>query len=155
MGFIRKIGSALKGEETPAKAYKKAKDLEFKQQLYERREKGYKEQKLKNAEAEGRRSAKGGGGVGGFVTSLQGSIGNTEKAFGFNNIGSIGTGLDFGLGLGPEKKPAQPTRTTRITRSGTVIVTETGGNIGKPQAARKKPEKLGFQNVHNFFDEFE
>jgi hypothetical protein len=146
MGLIRKAKETFSRKETPLKTYKKAKDLEFKQELYEAKQKGRRSEALKLAEQEGRKSVHGGGGFTGLATSLQGSLNNTEKAFGFNNVGNIGSGLDFGFGGmgGSEPKRAPPMRERRILPNGTVVIKE-------PVVAAKKKQRQA--SPYNWMDE--
>lgn len=120
---------------------KKAENIEWKQQLHEAKEKGYRTAALKHAEREG---AKRGGGEGGGFTAkfgsnlnaLGGAINNTERVFGLSgDLGNIGMGLDFGLGGsgGSSSKP-KPTSETRVTKSGTVRII----NYGNPNSKKKE-----------------
>ena len=171
MGLLRKAGNALKGEvsktyaaaknvgyNTPEaqqeRQRRKAIELQRKQELWEIRDKAKFEQQKKTAAAVGKKQgaqggAFSGGGVMGFGRAMESSLNNTEKAFGFG--GGFNMGSNIFDGPAPPKKPV-PQRVTRISKSGTVTITEPAG-AGLKAKPKREPSPYDWMNdVNNFLE---
>lgn len=130
-GRGKKIVAALKGKEK-SPAEQKA-DWQFKQEVYESRQKGRLEGAKSRAYEEGKRQGAGSGGrlerAATIIDGFGSSVNRTEKNWGFSNIQPIGGGLDitsggsmFDLGMGGSRAKKPAGKVTRIkTSSGQTI----------------------------------
>ena len=137
---FQNVASSLKGKQSPEQT-------QLKKEMQEQRAKGFRDASLKRSYNEGVKKGQGGGGVLGTLGGLNSSINNVERAFGFDKqFGGGGSGFDLGFGGMGEPAPKRtPQRITRVTRSGTVIITE--------PIERRPKKKVQNEGVHNFFDD--
>ena len=157
MGFIKSLGSAakrLKGpEESPER---KAIKIKRKEELWEIKDKSRFEEQKKMAAASGKKSAKGfGAGAMQFGGALNKSLSNVERNLGFNDLGGMGSGLDFGFGDAPAKAKKPMGKVTRIQTGGkTITIREAAPTQEGQLHMQKKPASpyRWMDDVNNFFE---
>lgn len=150
MGFIRSVIKKVTGPEKSP--YEKAQDIKTRQEIFEERQRGFREGSKKRAYEEGKRAGMGksGSGIGGLANAVGSSLNNAEKMFGFSG-GSMG-GMDFGLGLSqPKQRPRQ--KVTKVISGGKTITIRdsTEREEGLPKRRQASPYDW-MHNSHNFFD---
>jgi hypothetical protein len=144
------------------KAQRSADRVKLNQEIYEKRQEGYREGALSRAKQEGKRegashSSGFSAGLGGRLNAISGSIGNTEKMFGFDKGVQLGGGLDFGLGGlgGSDRSESKPRQRATVIKTGGQTIT-IRSNEGGEMAERKKKSSGSpygwMENTHNFFD---
>ncbi len=154
------------------RAYNDAQKIKQKQELHEIRSNARFDEQKKIASERGTRSAHGifsslldpkpssgnqrktrKGGTYGYTRALGQSLNNAERMFGMEGYG-LGEGLDFGIGMDTPAPKKSAQRVTRISRSGTVIITEPAQSASALKKKAVGPRKNFFEEIdeNNFFN---